>query len=474
MKRIRIPRPALLLVLCLALFGAGSPSASPEPLASLNGGWTQLKHLKGLSVFHLYLPGAKTLSLRFCVSSASLYDASAPALDRLLFSLMPVAGAAFDRQSLDTIKDGGGIMISGQSGLDYSHLSIDATQHEAERAAAILSSLVQFPARDESLFQEIRTQIINELLWQDGQVYDALSRNLKKNILTNHPYGPFYALEAKNLSKIALADVLEHHRKIMTERNLFIVSCGPQTAREMEKIIWLNFPLAQNTANESALTGAPLPAFPASPTGENTLRLFPHKAAGIPYLKAEYPAPGPGHPEYPASLVMARVLSEMLMESVRTEQGLVYSVWAAAAARRRAGNGELVLYRCSDIQAGVSAMRETIRRLRDGKPDGRLANAASGAEQARAFEEAVQAAKNQITSALAAQNITPRDRSQGFAGWYAASGEMGGMDSLWEKVRAVRPEDVRALAKRNFANMYWGITYDPDTLEEPTLNWKLD
>jgi predicted Zn-dependent peptidase len=461
MKGIRKLRMALLAALCLPLLGASFIKTNTN-----SENWVQLSHPRGLTVFHLHTPEAQTLSLRFCVFSASLYDAAAPALDRLLFSLMPIAGAEISRQDLDQIKDGGGILISGQSGLDFSQLSVAATKNEAERAVAILSSLIQNPSQDEGLYQEIRAQAINDLLWQEGQVYDAFSRGLKKTILSNHPYGSFFALEASLLSEISLTQVLAHHRKIMAERHIFIVSCGPQTVSEMERIIRINFPMAQNIERGNA----PFPAFPKPPAGQNTLHLFPHRSASIPYLKAEYPAPGPGNADYPASLVMTRVLSEMLMESVRTDRGLVYSVWSSAAARRRAGNGEIVLYRCRDIQEGVTAIRETILRLQ-GKTD--TASAYAGAKGADPdFEEAVQAAKNQIISALATQNITPRDRSLSFASWYAASGEKSGIGGLWEEVASIRAEDVRALARRNFADMHWGITYPPG-MEPPALKWKL-
>jgi len=458
MNTIKMLRVSSLALLCIVFLGGAGYTET--------GAWVRLAHPGGLPAFHLSLPHAKTLSVRVCILSASLYDADAPALDQLLFALLPQAGAEIPRAELDRIKDEGGIHISGQSGLDYSQLAVAATRDEAARALALLSSLLQKPSQDESLYQETRTQLINEFLREEGQPYESLDRGLKKTILAGHPYGPWYALEASALEGIPLARVLQHHKKIMAERKIFIVSCGPQTPDEMEKIIQ---PFASNQKDE---TIPPFPAAARDAQGKSPLTLFPHTAANSPYLKAEYAAPAPGSADYPVSLVMARVLSAMLMESVRTERGLVYSVWAGASSGRRASSAGLVLYRCRDIQAAVSAMRETIRALQEGRASVRGAGSTEADESLPPLRlaEAVEAAKNQLASALAMQAIAPRDISASFAAWYAASGEASGQSKLLEGIARVRPEDVRALALRSFSDMHWGIAYDPASMDPPSLD----
>ncbi|MDR2733552.1 MAG: hypothetical protein LBC99_02775 [Spirochaetota bacterium] len=427
------------------------------------GGWALLSAPGSLPAFHFHSAEAETLSLRVCFAASGILDESSPAPDRILFEFMTLAGRNIPRAELDRVKDGGGIIIDGQSGLEYSHIFAAAVPDETKRALGILSSLMYAPCQNEELFAEVRAQTANELLRQEGQAYSALDRGLKKTILADHPYGRYYALTADALGRVSLADALAHHEKIMTDGKIFIVSCGPQTADEMESLIQTYFPARRVPADGFAKDGKV--SIPSFPEAKNETAFFPHRAANMPYLKAEFAMAGPGSASYPASLVLARVLSEMLMEKVRSDKGLVYSVWASPPARARAASAELVLYRANDPDAAVRAMRETILSLqRD------MAKTDTGAH----FEEAVLAAKNQIACTLAVQNITPRERCANFASWYLAGGGKTGTAGLLDATLRITPDAIISLAKNSFARMHWGIAHDPAAAEPSEIQWTLE
>jgi len=432
-------------------------------LPAYGAGWAGISGTGSLPAFHYYSAETQTLSVRVCFAGSGILDAASPAPDRLLFELMPLAGRDIPREELDRVKDGGGIIIDGQSGLEYSYVHAAAVPGETERALGILSSLIYAPCQNEELFAEVRAQAADELLRQEGQAYYALDRGLNKTILANHPYGFFYSVTADALGEVPLARALAHHAKIMAACRIFIVSCGPQTTGEIAALIRAHFPARPMAAgfakNEKK-------AFPPFPEAKNEQTLFPHRAANTPYLKAEFAMPGPGSASYPASLVLARVLSEMLMERVRSDKGLVYSVWASPPSRTRAASAELVLYRASDLAAAVSAMRGAIAELRS-------SDMADGRARAN-LEEAVIAAKNQIACSLAAQNITPRERCANFASWYIAGGGKNGTAGVLGAIAKVAPAEVVSLAQNSFDRMHWGIAYDPAAAEPPAIQWLPD
>jgi len=412
--------------------------------------WVCLTLPNGIVAWHRQLPAARTISIRVCVPSASGLNPAAPANDRLLFSLMETAGEEYPRARLDRIRDEGALDISGTSGLIFSSLSVSAIADRGEEAAMILSSLLYKPARDRQIFSELRTRAVNELHWRDGNAWSALDPHLQLAVHGKTVDGAFYGLSDSALATTQLEDVLDHHRKILAFEGTFLVSCGPQSAAGMAAVLARSFTRPTLRPSPRPLARAPFPA------ATNAVHVFPHEAASSAWAKGIFAAPRPGSEGYAAFVLTSRIWSEMLMDSVRSRNGLVYSVWASSPSREQHASAEFVLYRCQDIQRALDLAAESLRKLREG-----IAVLPGPESPARSIADVLPATRNQILASIALQNITPAERTSSFASWLLASGDPKAFDRLPDAIRAVSPEDIRKTAQRFYDRMHWGVTLSP-------------
>ncbi len=444
----------------LALLGNKS-SADARP--ALQPAWARLTLPNGMTAWHRQLPAARTISIRVCVPSAAGLQPSAPANDRLLFSLLGTAGEEYPRTRLDRIRDEGALEITGTSGQVFSSLSVSAIANRAQEAAKILASLLYKPARDGQLFAELRTRAVNELRWRNGNAWSALDPQLMQRIYGGQVEGQFYGLSDSALAATRLEDVLEHHRTILALAETFLVSCGPLSAREMQAILAQNFTRPRLGPEPYRPLREPFPA------ATNAVHLFPHQAASSVWVKGVSAAPRPGSPDYPAFVLTARIWSEMLMDSVRSRAGLVYSIWASSPSRQRHASAEFVLYRCQDVPRAITLAEESLRALRAGTavlptPDGQV--------RQQSIDDVLPAMKNQLLASIALQNITPAERTASFAAWLLASGSAAAFDILPEAIRSVTADAIRQTARRYFQAMHWGVTLSPAAVSNaPALRW---
>lgn len=446
------------ILIGLALLGKMS-NTNAESITQAN--WVRLVLPNGMVAWHRQLPTARTISVRVCFPGTVGLSPSAPAKDHLLFSLLATAGEEYPRTRLEQIRDEGAIEIIGNSGLVFSNLAVNSIAERAKEGVRILASLLYKPAKDGQLFSELRTRLVNELRWRNGNAWNALGPRLMERIYAGQVEGRFYGLSDSQLVATRLEDILEHHQKILALSGSFLVSCGPLSATEIQPLLATNF-----TQSRSNSYDPPCESFPRA---SNSVYIFPHQLASSSWAKGISAAPRPGTPDYPAFVLAARIWSEMLMDSVRSRAGLVYSVWASSPSRQRHAKAELVLYRCHDIAGALKLAEQSLQALRRGIA---VLPSIDGQVKQQEIADVLPAMKNQVLASIALQNITPAERSASFAAWLLASGSATAFDLLPQAIQHVTADAVQRVARQYFQAMHWGLTLSPTAASNtPALRW---
>lgn len=437
-----------ILVLAAALAAFIIPFAEPATAATGRAAWEGFTLTNGIRVWHRQDPLAATGAVRFVFEGAVGLPGTRPGTDETLFALLQTAGERVPRAELERILDEGAIRLDGSSGRDFSWFGVQAVAGETTRAVALAASLVRWPNLDDALFAETRTTLVGGLRWKDGQAFDALESALDADIFGRHGYAASTALTASNARLLRADDVRRHHRRLLREARLTIVSCGPLSLAAMRALLERELAIFPRQEPADKTPFAPFPA------GRDTLLFFPHPAAGGAYCKGQFAAPAPGHPDYPAFLVASRIISEMLMDSIRTRSGLVYSVWASTPRREKASSASIVLYRCRDIAPALKLTARVLAAVASGV--GRLGDGKLKADVPLAA--VLPAAKNQLLTALYMQQMTTAEQVAGFASWLVLCGRGDAGERLADRILATNPDEIMSIVARYYRDFHWGLT----------------
>jgi predicted Zn-dependent peptidase len=145
------------------------------------------------------------------------------------------------------------------------------------------------------------------------------------------------------------------HAERMAKENLLLVVVGNVPREDLERKIELSFgglPATGGAAN-------PIPAMaPSAPEVEVTERELPTN-----YIRGQFLAPDPGHPDFPAMQVATDILSDRLFEEVRTKRNLSYAVFSGLSQRR--ANYGLLYVTAVQPDTTLAVMLHEVERLKN-------------------------------------------------------------------------------------------------------------
>jgi predicted Zn-dependent peptidase len=277
-----------------------------------------------------------------------------------------------------------------------------------------------------------REVVLEEILDEvDERGRDVDADNLAKRLaFPGHPLAFKIGGTPRTVRGITLARLRAHHRRFYVGENLVLCVAGPVEARAVEALARRHLGAIPRGRRSRDL---PAPPWPAGPK----LELVSHADAQVEFC-LNFPSPPECHADYPAHLVLRRILddglSSRLPYEVVEKRGLAYSLHAGIDTFSDAGLF-VVDGACAPRKLPL-LVKEILRVLGD-----LVERPVTGAELSRVQR------RHRTTLAFSL------DSAAELAGWYGSGELLGTIESFEERCRrveAISPEDVQRVARATF------------------------
>lgn len=235
------------------------------------------------------------------------------------------AGGLSEDQIATTLADAGA-QLKSQFDRDRAGVSLRTLSSIKERTQAldVFARIIQQPEFPKDIVTREKTRIIASIKESSTKPDYIGDRELMKMLYGQHPYGLNEAGEIETLSRLQREDLIAFYRSHYVAKNAIIAMIGDVTRQEAAAIAER---LTEKLPAKDAETTISAVAIP--PAG---VKRIPHPAAQS-HIQLAYPGLRRNDPDYFPLLVGNHILGgggfvSRLMEEVRQQRGLAYSVYS--------------------------------------------------------------------------------------------------------------------------------------------------
>ena len=325
---------------------------------------------------------------------------------------------------------GGGVGV--EAGRARAEASMRVLTRDMEEGLSLLGDVLRNPVFPAEEIGKTKRRIVGGLRRQRERPGHLANKALRKSLFGETPYGRLVEGTEASIKKLGREDLVRFHRKWYGMKGAVFVFVGDVSldrARELVLARFKGWRAEGGKIPEAAPPGTPRKMQVVKidrPLTQTTVIL------GNRSLKRT-------HPDFYAARVMNYILggggfSSRIMNNLREDKGLVYSVYSYFAAGRHAGHWRLMLQ--TKNKTANEAIEEAIGEVKRIQAKG-------------VSEEELQGAKDFITG-----NFATRFGSSGRIANYILAVEILGFspgyaDEYLKKIRAVTKEQIRAAARKH-------------------------
>ncbi|MEX1257585.1 MAG: pitrilysin family protein [Gemmatimonadota bacterium] len=331
-----------------------------------------------------------------------------------------------------------GTVIGGEVNPDYTVTSVQAVSEHWEAAWDLFAQAVRYPTFPDAEVELVRGQILNQLRARVDNPDAYLAVQANALLYDGHPYAidPFGMLET--VQAMTVDDLRAWHAERLTKENLLVVAVGNVTQADLTEKIESAFgelPASGGAAGE-------IPQLAPSPAAvQVTERELPTN-----YIRGQFVAPDPGHPDYPAMRLAIELLNDRLFEEVRTKRNLSYAVGVGLSQRR--SNYGILYVTPVEPDTTLAVILAELDRLKN-EP----LSAARLGQSANVY--LTQYYLGQETNMLQATTLGTFELVGG--GWEGA-------EAFGERIRAVTPEEIQRVARTYLTGLHIAVIGDPEAV----------
>jgi zinc protease len=362
-------------------------------------------------------------------------------IERLMLATAVEASKAFPRETVRRELSSRGSSINSGVSNDYSVIGMATTRQDFPRVFDIFADLALNPTFADADLTRNRDQILAGLR-ETSSVPEAALETLQNRVLySGHPYANDVNGTAATVGSFTAADLRAYHRKTMETSRLLLVLVGDIGELDPERI-----------KSKIAATFGKLPrgtykdqAYPSIDFSKGT---FDSAQRALPtnYVKGVFSAPAIDNPDYYAMRVAMSILQTLVYQEVRGRLQLSYAPDADMASY--AANSANISVSTTDPNAATTAMLAQIRTL-----------------QERSFP---QAAIDEIASFFLTRHYMGQETSTAQAAELAKYELIGGgwrnSFEFLNRVKAVKPDDIRSVAGKYMRNIRFAYIGDTTTI----------
>jgi zinc protease len=228
---------------------------------------------------------------------------------------------------------GGSIGASG--GKDYITVSLSILKRDVNLGFDLVSDIILNPVFPEEELSKMKKRMKANLKAREEDPGFVASREFKRIVFGNHPYGRLIIGTDETLDRITRADILDFHSKYYVPNNAIMAVVGDITTGEVKELIRKYFKDWQSKE---------IPALPLAKIKKTKVRKIVTIDRDLTQANIILGHIGVSrnNPEYYAISVMNYILggggfASRLMQNIREEKGLVYDIHSFFAADKYGG-----------------------------------------------------------------------------------------------------------------------------------------
>jgi zinc protease len=208
-----------------------------------------------------------------------------------------------------------------------------SSERERKQALDIFARIIQYPEFPQDVLAREKARIISSIKELSTKPDYIAERELMKMLYGSHPYGLSDLGEIDTLNTLLREDLLTFYRSYYVARNAVIAIIGDVSRPEAAAIAEL---LTENLSSGQQKTEIPAVQIPTA-----EIKKIPHPATQS-HIQFAYPGLRRSDPDYFPLLVGNHILGgggfvSRLMEEVRQQRGLAYSVYSFFSPYREQG-----------------------------------------------------------------------------------------------------------------------------------------
>ena len=337
-------------------------------------------------------------------------------------------GASDIEKTNDTLGGGVGMEV----GRARAEASMRVLTRDLEEGLSLLGDVLMNPVFPAEEIGKTKRRIVGGMRRQRERPGHLANKALRKSLFGETPYGRLVEGTEASIKKLGREDLLRFHRKWYGMQGTIFVFVGDVSLGRARELVLARF---QGWRAEGGEIPEPTP--PGTPRKMRVVKIDRPLSQSTAILGNR--SLKRTHPDFYAARVMNYILggggfSSRIMDNLREEKGLVYSVYSYFAAGRHAGHWRLILQ--TKNKSANEAIKEAIAEVKRIQEKG-------------VSEEELQDAKDFITG-----NFATRFGSSGRIADYILAVEILGFtpgyaDEYLKKIRAVTKEQILAAARKH-------------------------
>ncbi|MFN0120725.1 MAG: M16 family metallopeptidase [Blastocatellia bacterium] len=423
---------------------AETPAPAPETgQGTLPAGENTIEFFtsNGLKVIFRQVQGNEVVAAQvyFRGGSRNINEKNA-GIESLLWDVAQESTKNFSKGVIDRETARMGTIIDSGGGYDYSVMAMQCVRQHFDRSWQLLTDMILNPLLDDKEIALERDRMVNALRQEADDPDNAVTSLGDRLMYKAHPYmnRPFGTIET--VGKLTAADLRAHHAAQLQTSRMLVVVVGSVPVDDVRRKMETAF----GKLPKGEYKPEPAPAFEAA--GRPDVQIV-NRTVPTQYVRGVFAAPALGHPDYPAMMVMASILSNQFFEEVRVKRNLSYA--PSAELNSTSANTGFIYVTTPQPNEAMRVMFAEIDRV----------------QQMRIRDEALQ---NTITGFLTQyyQKLETNSAQAARLGEYELTGGGWRRALTWiDDVRRVTPADLNRVANTYLKNFHFALLGDQRTFD---------
>ena len=397
--------------------------------------------VNGLKVLVKRRVSAPTVAVGlFIRGGARNVDAKTAGIENLMLQAALESGKKYPRQELRRGLSSTASVLGASSGYDFSAASLISTRQNFDKAWDMFSDVLLNPAFSPEDVDREKQQILTGLRSKEDDPDNALDSLQDRVVYAGHAYANDPAGTIANIEAFTPADLAAYHKKIMVTSRLLLVVVGDIDANDLKARVAATFgKLPLGNYKEQVM---PMLDF-SKPSLDVTRRAIPTN-----YIEGVFSAPSLSSPDYYAMSMAITILRNKVFEEVRVKRNLSY---APSASMATLGSNTANIYVTAvDANQAVRVMLAQIKALQTDPVENSDVAGEAGEFLTTYYTK-------QETNAAQVGELARYELLGG--GWRNSF-------EFLNRIREVKPEDIRTVANKYMKNIRFVVIGDPAAINK--------
>jgi zinc protease len=317
----------------------------------------------GMPVAVRHIPDNRVVSINVVLRGGAAMTSPAQAgIEGIMLNTMMRASSRYSYEEMAGKLDETSSSMSCGVFFDYAVCTLHTLDRYVAELMPLFGAALTAPLFSGTDFDFIRTESLLSLQAVNQNPWRKTAQLLNDDFFAGHPYAARLEGTEASLAALTVADVRRFHESTFSANRLLVVAVGNIAADDLKDTLEAQFGAIPDRAVPVLTEPAPF-----SSDGPAKLIKAPFAASrGVAYIRGDFAAPAVSDPDYPALLLAARMLNDLLFNVVRDQHGAAYSV-AIGVRSFKANYGSISVFKTSAPHKVKEYVNAAVRALAAGQ-----------------------------------------------------------------------------------------------------------